>query len=47
MTLRQAGEERYVRIDQDDLGHSTMAMMLAATDLGIGSGHSSVRGFLP
>lgn len=47
MTLRRAEEERYVRIDQYDLGHATMAMMLAAPDLGIGSGHSSVRGFLP
>src|SRR3954447_7626566 len=26
-----------------DLGQATMAMMLAATDLGIGTGHSAVR----
>jgi nitroreductase len=34
--------ERYVVIDQYDLGQATMAMMLAAADLGIGSGHSAV-----
>jgi nitroreductase len=34
--------ERYVTIDQYDLGQATMAMLLAATDLGIGSGHSAV-----
>lgn len=28
--------------DQYDVGQATMAMMLAATDLGIGTGHSSV-----
>lgn len=35
-------EERYLVIDQYDLGQATMAMMLAATDLGIGTGHSSI-----
>jgi nitroreductase len=34
--------DRYRLIDQYDLGQATMAMMLAATDLGIGSGHSAV-----
>jgi len=34
--------ERRKVTDQYDVGHATMAMMLAATDLGIGSGHSSV-----
>jgi nitroreductase len=29
-------------IDQYDLGQATYAMMLAATDLGIGTGHSAV-----
>ena len=29
-------------IDQYDLGQATMAMMLAAADLGIGSGHSAI-----
>ena len=42
MTLRRPSEERYLTIDQYDLGQATMAMMLAATDLGIGSGHSSI-----
>ncbi|GFG50082.1 nitroreductase [Mycolicibacterium agri] len=35
-------DERRKVIDQYDLGQATMAMMLAATDLGIGTGHSSV-----
>lgn len=34
--------ERFRTIDQYDLGQATMAIMLAAADLGIGSGHSSV-----
>ena len=42
MTLRQPEAERYLTIDQFDLGQATMAMMLAATDLGIGSGHSAI-----
>jgi nitroreductase len=42
MTLRQPEQERYIKIDQFDLGQATMAMMLAATDLGIGSGHSAI-----
>jgi nitroreductase len=42
MTLRQPDEPRYLTIDQYDLGQATMAMMLAATDLGVGSGHSAI-----
>jgi nitroreductase len=42
MTLRPPPEDRYITIDQYDLGQATMAMMLAATDLGIGSGHSAI-----
>jgi nitroreductase len=42
MTLRHPDEQRYVTIDQYDLGQATMAMMLAATDLGVGSGHSAI-----
>src|SRR6202165_3714303 len=42
MTLRQPEEERYLAIDQYDLGQATMAMMLAAADPGIGSGHSAI-----
>jgi nitroreductase len=42
MTLRQPDEERYLLIDQYDLGQATMAMALAAVDLGVGSGHSAI-----
>jgi nitroreductase len=35
-------DERRKTLDQYDLGQATMAMALAATDLGIGTGHSSV-----
>ena len=35
-------EDRFVVLDRYDLGQATYAMMLAAADLGIGSGHSSV-----
>jgi nitroreductase len=42
MVLAEPESERYRTIDQYDLGQATMAMMLAATDLGIGSGHSAV-----
>ncbi len=34
--------ERRKVTDQYDVGQATMAMMIAATDLGIGTGHSSV-----
>jgi nitroreductase len=34
--------ERYLAIDRFDLGQATMVMMIAAADLGIGSGHASV-----
>ena len=42
LTLREPEEERYRLIDQFDLGQATMAMELAAVDLGIGSGHSAI-----
>jgi nitroreductase len=42
MTLQPPEAERYVTMNQYDLGQATMAMMLAATDLGIGSGHSAI-----
>lgn len=35
-------DERRLVTDNYDLGQATMAMMIAATDLGIGTGHSSV-----
>jgi nitroreductase len=40
--LPEATEARFVTLDQFDLGQAIMAMMIAAADLGIGSGHSSV-----
>ena len=42
LVLPEPEAERYRVIDQYDLGQATMAMMLAATDLGIGTGHSAV-----
>jgi nitroreductase len=42
MVLPEPDSERFVTMDQYDLGQATMAMMLAAADLGIGSGHSAV-----
>jgi nitroreductase len=42
LVLPRPESERYLLIDQYDLGQATMAMMLAATDLGIGSGHAGV-----
>jgi len=42
MVLPPPEAERYLVIDQYDLGQATMLMMLAAADLGIGSGHSAV-----
>jgi nitroreductase len=35
-------DERTRLIDQYDLGQATLAMTIAATDLGLGTGHSSV-----
>jgi nitroreductase len=42
LVLPEPAAERYRTMDQYDLGQATMAMMLAAADLGIGSGHSAV-----
>jgi nitroreductase len=42
LVLPEPEAERFLVIDQYDLGQATMAMMLAATDLGIGTGHSAV-----
>ena len=42
LTLREPDEDRYRAMDQYDLGQATMAMELAAADLGIGSGHSAI-----
>lgn len=35
-------DQRRVITDNYDVGQATMAMMIAATDLGVGTGHSSV-----
>jgi nitroreductase len=42
LVVPQPEDERTKVIDQYDLGQATYAIMLAATDLGIGTGHSSV-----
>src|ERR1700742_4682352 len=42
LVLPQPADERTKVVDQYDLGQATYAMMLAAADLGIGTGHSSV-----
>lgn len=42
LVLPEAEEDRFRTLDQFDLGQATMAMMLTAADLGIGSGHSSI-----
>jgi len=42
LTLTQPADERTKVVDQFDLGQATYAMMLAAADLGIGTGHSSI-----
>lgn len=42
LVLPIADDDRTRVVDQYDLGQATYAMMLAAADLGIGTGHSSV-----
>lgn len=42
IVVPQAGDDRTRLIDYYDLGQATYAMMLAAADLGVGAGHSSV-----
>ncbi|KGI68938.1 nitroreductase family protein [Mycolicibacterium rufum] len=42
LVLPEPTEERDKVIDQYDLGQATFAMTIAATDLGIGTGHSAV-----
>jgi nitroreductase len=42
LVLAEPEQERYRVIDQYDLGQATMMMMLAAVDLGLGSGHSAI-----
>jgi nitroreductase len=42
LVVPEPENERFKTIDQYDLGQATYAMMVAAADLGIGSGHSAV-----
>ncbi len=42
LVVPEPADDRTRVVDQYDLGQATFAMMLAATDLGIGTGHSSV-----
>ncbi|MGB3480715.1 MAG: nitroreductase family protein [Mycobacterium sp.] len=42
LVIPEPPDERTALVDRYDLGQATLAMMLAATDLGIGTGHSSV-----
>lgn len=42
LVVPQPADERTKLIDQYDLGQATLAMTIVATDLGIGTGHSSV-----
>jgi len=42
LVLPEPADDRARVLDQYDLGQATYAMMLAAADMGIGTGHSSV-----
>jgi nitroreductase len=42
LVVPEPADDRSRVVDQYDLGQATYAMLLAATDLGIGAGHSSV-----
>jgi nitroreductase len=42
LVLAEPEDDRYRILDQYDLGQATMLMMLAAADLGIGSGHAAI-----
>lgn len=42
LVLREPSDDGERALDQYDLGQATMAMELAAADLGIGSGHAAV-----
>jgi nitroreductase len=42
LVVPEPADDRQRMIDQYDLGQATFAMMVAAADLGIGTGHSSV-----
>jgi nitroreductase len=42
LVIPEPPDERSKLLDQYDLGQATMAMAIAATDLGIGTGHSAI-----
>lgn len=42
LVLRDPPDERHAAMDEFDLGQATMAMAVAAADLGIGSGHAAI-----
>jgi nitroreductase len=42
LVVPEPADDRSRVVDQYDLGQATLAMAIAATDLGIGTGHSSV-----
>jgi nitroreductase len=42
LVVPEPADDRTRVVDQYDLGQATLAMTIAATDLGIGTGHSSV-----
>ena len=42
LVVPEPADDRSRVVDQYDLGQATLAMTIAATDLGIGTGHSSV-----
>lgn len=42
LVMPEPPDERTKLLDQYDLGQATMAMAIAATDLGIGTGHSAI-----
>jgi nitroreductase len=42
LLIPEPTEERFITLDRYDIGQATYAILLAATDLGIGSGHSSI-----
>jgi len=44
LVVPQFDDDRMRTVNQYDLGQATYAMMLAAADLGVGTGHSSVGG---
>ena len=42
LVMPQPPDERTKLMDQYDLGQATMAMAIAATEIGVGTGHSAI-----